>query len=81
VLPHVPDHKRVIYTICEYDPLLGNNSIVTSRAVRFRRTLVSYARSAELPYRPARLHRLEAWSILCSLSCRAGTATPLNGLS
>ena len=24
VLPHVPDHRRVIYTIYEYNPLLGN---------------------------------------------------------
>ena len=23
VLPHVPDHRRVIYTIYEYAPLLG----------------------------------------------------------
>ncbi len=27
VLPHVPNHKRVIYTIYEYDPLLDSSNM------------------------------------------------------
>ena len=28
VLPPVPGHKRVLYTICEYDPLLDSSNML-----------------------------------------------------